>query len=425
MADKTAVVLGGTVPHAEVIRQLKSRGYRTVLIDYFDNPPAKKFADIHVQLSAMDYDSVLETAKKYNAELVMSPCLDQQMNIAMKVSEELNLSHPFSSETALAVTDKKMMKKIMIDNNIPTARYLLINEGDDLSAINLNFPLIIKPADSCGSAGISVVDSCNPDKLDEAVKFASEFSRNRSVIVEEYIVGTEMSVHFYIENGNPIVLQKTCKISEMYKGITMQLCNIYLPDIKPELDIKLHEIAKRIVKSFKLPDYGPFFMQVIVRNDEVFVIEFSPRIGGGTSSGVIYKYNKFNIIGSSIDSYLSEHHKYDYQKADRYIVNIPLFADEGILGSVEFTGNLKEITPNEMIVLKEKGDKIDWKKPSNSNVVKFVLEGDSIEEICDKVELIKKNTQINDVNGKSMLVDHELITKEVMYRMLKPLIKGA
>ena len=35
-----AIVLGGIFPHAEVIKKLKKRGYYTVLVDYFDNPPA-------------------------------------------------------------------------------------------------------------------------------------------------------------------------------------------------------------------------------------------------------------------------------------------------------------------------------------------------------------------------------------------------
>ena len=46
-----ALVLGGTNPHIELIKQLKERGYYVVLVDYLDNPPAKKYADIHEQES--------------------------------------------------------------------------------------------------------------------------------------------------------------------------------------------------------------------------------------------------------------------------------------------------------------------------------------------------------------------------------------
>ena len=48
MEKKTAIILGGTIPHCELIQQLKSRGYYTILVDYYDNPPAKVYADMHI-----------------------------------------------------------------------------------------------------------------------------------------------------------------------------------------------------------------------------------------------------------------------------------------------------------------------------------------------------------------------------------------
>ena len=40
MNKPIALILGGTVPHSELIKQLKERGYYTILIDYLLNPPA-------------------------------------------------------------------------------------------------------------------------------------------------------------------------------------------------------------------------------------------------------------------------------------------------------------------------------------------------------------------------------------------------
>ena len=108
-----AIVLGGIYPHGAALDKLKKRGYHTILIDYFDNPPAAVHADEHRKESAMDEDMVLQIAKETNAKLVVSPCLDQQLMIAMKVSEKLGLPHPFDSQTAVNVTNKKYMKKMI------------------------------------------------------------------------------------------------------------------------------------------------------------------------------------------------------------------------------------------------------------------------------------------------------------------------
>ena len=46
---KTAIVLGGTSPHAELIKKLKHRGYYIILVDYLENPLAAKVADEHIR----------------------------------------------------------------------------------------------------------------------------------------------------------------------------------------------------------------------------------------------------------------------------------------------------------------------------------------------------------------------------------------
>ena len=74
---KTAIVLGGTVPHIDLVCQLKQRGYRTVLVDYTRMPPANAYADEHIQESTLDKDAVLRIARDENADLVISTSVDQ------------------------------------------------------------------------------------------------------------------------------------------------------------------------------------------------------------------------------------------------------------------------------------------------------------------------------------------------------------
>ena len=41
------LVLAGGSDQIALINELKSRGHEVVLVDYFDNPPAKSYADKH------------------------------------------------------------------------------------------------------------------------------------------------------------------------------------------------------------------------------------------------------------------------------------------------------------------------------------------------------------------------------------------
>src|SRR5690554_5176276 len=120
---KKAIVLGGTVPHIALIERLKMRGYYTVLVDYLSDPPAKEYADEHIQESTLDPRIVLEIARNIETDLVISACIDQANAIACYVAERLNLPHPYSYDTALDVTQKHRMKSIMEQAGIPTSDF--------------------------------------------------------------------------------------------------------------------------------------------------------------------------------------------------------------------------------------------------------------------------------------------------------------
>ena len=109
-----AIVLGGTFPHIELIKNLQQRGYYAVLVDYLDHPPAKDFADEHLQESTLDQDRVLDIAQSRGAKLVISTCIDQANVTACYVAEKLGLPAPYSYETALSVTNKGLMKEKMV-----------------------------------------------------------------------------------------------------------------------------------------------------------------------------------------------------------------------------------------------------------------------------------------------------------------------
>ena len=105
--EKVALVLGGTVPHMELILQLKNRGYYTILIDYLENPPAADAADEHIVESTLDKEKVLEIAVERKVELVISGCVDQANISACYAMEKLGKYVPYSYEIARKVTNKR------------------------------------------------------------------------------------------------------------------------------------------------------------------------------------------------------------------------------------------------------------------------------------------------------------------------------
>ncbi|MBD5549678.1 MAG: ATP-grasp domain-containing protein [Lachnospiraceae bacterium] len=416
-----AVVLGGTVPHGDLIKLLKKRNFHTIVIDYFDNPPAAKYADVHCHESAMDYDVVLEVARENKAVLILSSCLDQQINIAMKAAEELGIAHPFSPEQALMVTDKKLMKKRMMESGIPTSRYYVVDKDTDITGIELTYPVIVKPADSCGSAGIVKLEDAVG--LEKAVRESMQWSDSGKVIVEEFVTGTEMSVHGYVEAGKVHLLFGTCKITSIQEEKYQQLCNVYVPRLKESLQKELERIAGLIVDKFGIPVCTPLFMQVIVRGTKVSVIEFSPRVAGGMASYVASEYAGFDLLNYSIDSYLGEHRNHGTGRLEKFVCCHPLYCKDGILKEIKGVNDvLDQGIARRMFLLKELGDHIDTSKPSSSNVMKYVIEGDTALECYEKMQQANELTEIYDVDGRPMRDYSFILTKEQFEEKLKEII---
>lgn len=419
---KTAIVLGGTAPHGELIKELKKRGYRTVLIDYFDDPPAAKFADRHYKDSAMDFDAVLRIAKKENAEVILSSCLDQQMNIAMKVAEALDLKRPFSSEMAAIVTNKRLMKRIMIDNGIPTAKFAVVDKQSDLNELHFDSMIIVKPDASSGSAGVAKIMWCpeNMDQIRAAVDKACTFGLTGKAIIEEFIQGSEMSIHGYVKDGKARLLFGTCRTCAISERMNKLLYNLYLPKLKDSLEEKLQKIADQIIAVFELPDQVPLFLQVIVRDDDVYVLEFSPRLAGGISTFVAKEYADFDFFSLSIDSYLGNQHDFEEDASlKKYVCCLPMYAREGYFRKLEnIDALLADGTIRSYVLLKNEGEKVNVNKPSSSLVVKYILDADSAEECYEKIMKVNAEADILDTDGSSMKLDSPELTHDLYLQTL-------
>lgn len=342
MSEKpVAIVLGGIVPHKNLLEKLKKRGYYTILIDYFENPPAAEAADLHLRESAMDKGAVLSAAKKYGAELVLCTCLDQQIGIACQVAEELGLPHPYSYEKALEVTNKEKMKKIMWENGIPTSRYFSVHDVSEIHDAGLHFPIMVKPADSCGSAGIRKVE-CAGDIL-EAVENALRWSRSHTAVVEEFVQGAEISVYTFIADHKAHVLLTSQRFSEPGEDGTCIKCyaSIAPAVVSDQVAADMEALGTRIAEVFGLNN-TPMFYQCMVKDGRIRVIEFAPRISGGICFRTIEENTGFDIINAAIDSWLGNPVKMEYHEPQMYNMTQQIHAYPCVFDHIEGAERLKE-----------------------------------------------------------------------------------
>jgi len=192
MNKLVAIVLGGTYPHKSLINNLKLRGYYTILIDYYAFPPAKVDADEHIQESTLDKGKVLEIAKKRNASLVISTCIDHANVTACYVAEELNLPAPYSYEIALTVTNKNMTRFMMsLAHSIDLVLYALTQGKDGEIYIRK------APAATIGDLAEILVEIFNYDKGIQEIGIRPGEKIHETLISSEETVRTEDCGDYY------------------------------------------------------------------------------------------------------------------------------------------------------------------------------------------------------------------------------------
>lgn len=399
-----AIVLGGTVPHITLINKLKKRGYYTVLIDYLDNPPAKEYADQHIKESTLDKDKVLEIARMLKAAIVISTCVDQANSVCCYVGEKLGLPHPYSYQTSLDVTDKCRMKEIMLKHNIPTSNYVYASDVKAVVNKSLKYPLIIKPADSNSSNGVKKV--FNETELKKYFPVALKFSRNGYVIVEEFVEGVEIGAYYVIVNKKAHLLM----MHERYSTIegsesTIKCYACYAPaKVSPAAVINSEKIANSISNAFNL-DNTPLFFQGIVNGDNVNVIEFAPRVGGGISSKTIKYSTGFDIIDAAIDSFLSIPISLsNWHHMNKIFVVNQIYGSSGIYDHTVGTEELlkKGIIDN-ISFYKMGGTYINDATASGGRIGVMLFSANTESDIYHKIKIAFDSIDCYDKSGNSMI----------------------
>lgn len=398
-----AIVLGGTSPHIELIHQLKERNYYVILIDYLPNPPAKKHADLHIQESTLDPEAVLKVAQQYNANLVISACVDQANITACYVAEKMNLPHPYSYELANNITNKGYMKKIMVANDIPTTKYIFLNNGEELSNFDLRFPVMVKPADSCAASGVKKANNIN--ELNLFLQEAKKVSRTGRTVVEEFFAGVEVSVYAFIKNGVANILMISERISTIEGENQVLKCyaTITPPNISQASLNKIQESTTRIANVFGL-DNTPLHVQYIIDGDEISVIEFAPRVGGGISYRNIKNHTGFDIITSTIDSYLQQSVEIDYKYSNRYFsVNLAYGIPSTFDRLTGIESLIKEGVVDSIHYHKTPGSIITDDRASGGRIAAILISGNSRQEVLDKVKFTFETINAYDPAGKQIL----------------------
>lgn len=402
-----ALVLAGGLPQIELINQLKARNITTVLADGNANALARPYADIFYQLAIFDVEAVKEVALKEQVDFLITVCADQVLLVVAQVSEMLGLPWYIDYQTAQLVSDKKYMKKIFWEHDIPTSRYVEMTELDWDKISHLRYPIVVKPVDAYSSRGVR--KATNPEDLAAYFAEAAQISRTGGVIVEEFVAGEEISVDIYVEDGvaKLLCVSNSEKINDEDRFIIFR--GRYPVAASREILEQIQRVAQQIADAFGLKNC-PMLIQMINDGKRVSVLEFCARTGGNMKYLLIKRACGFDVIKAVIDLTLGEKPHVELAAPEaKYIVNDFIYCRPGIYDRMEGFEELRqEGILTDFHSLRPKGMQVRGVSSSSDRIAGMTVTANTLEEFNEKHRYIVDHVKILDANGQDMM-RHDLL----------------
>jgi D-alanine-D-alanine ligase len=271
-----------TVIGQDIEKTLKERGYKVSFFDF--NDLAKAFND----LKNSDIDLVFNVCERINNSSLLEP------HVA-SILDTLQIPYTGSNPFTLGLCiDKIRVKKLLSYHKIPTPEWDYVYSLDDDIREDLKYPLIVKPANTDNSIGItndSVVR--NPQELRRQLeKVIKEIGR--PALIEEYIDGDEYDVPIIGRSAEDLRVLPLAR--SIFDNLPSNLWHIYPFEAKytdggeynkivvqrppknigKKLEALLGEIALDTYNILDCHDYGRIEIRVD-KNNNPYVLELNPN----------------------------------------------------------------------------------------------------------------------------------------------------
>lgn len=279
---KKLLVLAAGILQVPVIKKAREMGYYVIAADGNPEAVGLPLADKAIVANITDEEVMLRIAIEEQIDGVIHPCSEVSMNVMGRINDELGLSG-ITRETAIRATNKHLMREAFERFGAPSPKSFCTDDVDEAWDIFVNQFFhniaIIKPSRNSGSRGVAKISQ---ETLRE--EFASLFScsknesRDKSVMIEQFIEGPEFSVEIIVWQGEAHVLTVTDK-KTTEAPYFVELGHNQPSVYSEEMQRMLKDAAVAGVKALGL-DNCAAHCELKLQDGEPYLMEIGARLGG-------------------------------------------------------------------------------------------------------------------------------------------------
>ena len=347
MTQKTLLALGGSRLLLPIIDAAHELGHRVVTCDYLPDNYAHQFADDYRNVSIVDREAVLATARDLQADGIVSFATDPGVVAASYAAEQLNLPRQVSTEAAVTLQTKHLFREFLTQNGFPSPKAWHIDDLDQVDNLTdeVELPVIVKPADAAGSKGVTRVDDAR--SLRDAAAYALSFSLSSTCIIESFIATDQpqRSAEAFVIGGQFATIHFMDQLFDITGPNPYAPAGNVLPSTMT--DAALTRVTADLQHIARLLGFGTGLYNIEVRvatDGTPYIVEISPRGGGNKLAEFIRTATGQDLIRSTVQAAVGDQlTTFAWSSTSGVWVQQVLFSREaGVVDRVVFDN---EVTP--------------------------------------------------------------------------------
>lgn len=277
MVQKKVLLLCGSHNDLGLVTSLRKLGAYIILTGSISALVGEKYADEYIQADYSDKELILTLAQEKKIDAICQCCNDFGVYTAAYVAEKMGLSGYDSYKTTLLLHNKEKFKEFAKKHDITIPNFVSFTEEKPALdwAETATYPLILKPSDA--SAGNGIIKVMEKTEMTEAIHSAFSASRNKIIIAEQFISGTQHGFCTFLKNKKVVALSSNNEYSILnpYRVEIDTFPSSNVDKVRLDLVSQIEKIAEIL----SLCD-GIFHLQYIMEGDTPYIIEVMRRVLG-------------------------------------------------------------------------------------------------------------------------------------------------
>jgi biotin carboxylase len=281
---KRLLVLGGSRQAAAGLKRLKALEFELVVCDMDKQAPGFEFAAHRILASVYHADQCIPAVLEFHAHTPIDGvmCLACDVpHIVARIAEKLGL--PGIPVTSADLTVNKLaMKDRFTECGVPVPSYRAITSLGDLKVAASEWGrLVVKPTDSRGSKGVSLMDAHGD--LAWAYEHARTNSPNGQVMAEKYLSGPQVSTESVVISGEaitPAMSDRSYELLERYAPFIVENGGDMPSDLPGVMKAEIADLVTKGAAALGI-DRGIVKGDIVVHEGRAYIIELAARLSGG------------------------------------------------------------------------------------------------------------------------------------------------